>query len=240
MMKDIKIHLLIVILLVSFLQSSAMPTGKLSIKIRPVFQGKPLILNDKMYVTENGDSVSIEEFKCYISSLSLQNTKGLFNEKDSYHLLNADDTSSLTFTIKNIPATQYTAFKFTIGVDSLANVTGALEGALDPTLGMFWAWNTGYINAKLVGHSSSCKTLHHAFEFHIGGYLQPYTTLRKVSLPLSSFNIEADKTTTLILQVDISTWFKQVHLVALNHVVIPSVEAMKMADNYMEMFHVLE
>jgi hypothetical protein len=211
---------------------------KLIVQIHPTFNGLPLVLNDKIYLTENKDSISIEEFKFYISGIIFSGDENLYADKKGVYLLDAEDSSTFTFGFDNIPAGTYNSLTLNIGVDSLANVSGALEGALDPTLGMYWAWNTGYINAKLVGKSPSCKTLHNAFEFHIGGYKEPYKTLRKVQLTLPQLVITDSASTTLNLHVNIAKWFAGVRLFALNNVVIPSQEAMKMADNYMEMFQV--
>jgi len=227
--------LLTVLLMIVSIQF-ATAQGALGLQIIPVFNGKPLILNDKMYGTENGDSVSIEVFKFYMSSISLRNESKRFAEKSSYHLVDAEDSSSLNFKIENIPEAEYSLLTFNIGVDSTASVSGAMGGALDPSLGMYWAWNTGYIDAKLVGHSPSCNTMHHQFDFHIGGYKEPYITLRKVTLPLTACVISKGHTTLLTLNVDVATWFSGIHLTAMNNVVIPSLEALKIADNYMEMF----
>lgn len=210
--------------------------GAISIQIYPVFKGKKLVLKEKMYETDQGDFVSIEEFKFYMSALTFLHNRSVFKELNSYHLIDIEDSNSLFYKVENLPEGNYESFQFNIGVDSTASVSGALDGALDPTLGMYWAWNTGYINAKLVGTSPSCKTLHNQFEFHIGGYKEPYIALRKVSIPISNITIEKGKTSNLVLYVDVSKWFTGIHLTALNNVVLPSVEALRMADNYMEMF----
>ena len=38
------------------------------------------------------------------------------------------------------------SIKFLVGTDSTLNTAGILEADLDPVKGMYWAWNTGYIN----------------------------------------------------------------------------------------------
>lgn len=226
----------LMILITTYQSSNAQ--GILRLKFEPVFEGKPLVLNDKKYLTSVGDSVSIEEFNVYVSSIRLKDERIAFNEKNSYHLIKAEDSSSLMVEIKDVKDGTYQALKFDIGVDSASNVAGALGGALDPSLGMYWSWNTGYINAKLTGHSPSCNTPHNAFEFHIGGYILPFTTLRSVTLPLNKMPIDAKHITTLTISFDAASWFNQIHLITMNKVVQPSLEAMRMADNYMDMFKV--
>ena len=64
------------------------------------------------------------------------------------------------------------SFYLLYGTDSLSNISGAFNGALDPINGMYWTWNTGFINLKIEGTSSSQDKI----EWHIGGYQQPWTT----------------------------------------------------------------
>ena len=77
------------------------------------------------------------------------------------------------------------SISFCIGIDSLASVSGALSGDLDPSNGMYWAWQSGYINMKIEGTSSSCKTRKNSFNFHIGGYLKPYNAIKKIEIPIN-------------------------------------------------------
>ena len=70
--------------------------------------------------------------------------------------------------------TEFDAIQFNLGIDSLTNVSGALGGDLDPTKGMYWTWQNGYVNFKLQGTSDLCNNPKNEFEFHLGGYLKPF------------------------------------------------------------------
>ena len=220
-----------------------MQTGTLQIEISPVFNQQSLVLNEQAYINAHGDTLYIDGFRFYISQVKLAyHKRNSYAEKESYHLIDADDAASQKIILKDIGEGNYDEIHFILGTDSLANVSGAMGGDLDPTKGMYWAWNTGYINAKLEGHASVCKTLHRGFEFHIGGYLAPYKTLREVVLPIKEIHIQAGKITTLTLQADAAEWFKNPALIDLsktNSIVIPDQQAMMMADNYKDMFRVL-
>ena len=217
-------------------------TATLQIELELVFGKESLKLNTQAYINAHGDTLYIDGFRFYISGIKLRSHKNsAYAEKESYHLVDAEEAVSQKITLKNIPTGTYDELVFILGTDSLANVSGAMEGDLDPTKGMYWAWNTGYMNAKLEGHASVCKTLHHGFEFHIGGYLFPYQTAREVVLPLKETQVEAGKPAVLKLQADASEWFKNSALIDLaktNSIVIPGKEAMMMADNYRDMFRV--
>ena len=131
-----------------------------------VFDNHPLEINKK-YVSETKDSLEVNVFKFYISNISVQfadNTN--YSEENSYHLLDIENPNSLQIPLQNYTEKSILKIIFTIGVDSLANVSGAMSGDLDPTNGMYWAWQSGYINMKIQGTSLSCKTRKNAFDFH--------------------------------------------------------------------------
>jgi hypothetical protein len=219
-------------------------SGSLKIIIDPVFGKQPLILSTQPYVSGSGDTVFIDVFRFYMSGLKLKNSNnGIVAENDSYHLVDAVATGSLTITFTDIPEGTYSTLNFLLGVDSLANVSGAMSGDLDPAKAMYWAWNTGYIMAKLEGHSSTCPALHHAFEFHIGGYLPPYQTARKISLALPSLKIEGGQERIIHVKADAGEWFispSAVRLKETNNVTVPGKEACRIADNYSDMFSIQE
>jgi hypothetical protein len=217
--------------------------GSLKIIIDPVFGKYPLILSNRPYVSGSGDTVFIDLFRFYISGLKLKNANSDVAENNSYHLVDAVVPGSLTITFKDIPEGTYSALNFLLGVDSLANVSGAMSGDLDPAKAMYWAWNTGYIMAKLEGHSPACPALHHAFEFHIGGYLPPYQTARKISLAIPSLKIEGGKERIIQIKADAAEWFispSVVRLHEINSVTIPGKQACRIADNYSDMFSIQE
>ena len=229
---------LVYFFLMLFCPALVIAKGAVVIKIQPVFRGKPLLLGDKTYVTENGDPLTIEEFKFYLSNVSMTGSSRLFFETKSAHLINAADSNALLFRNEDVPAGVYSTLGLNIGIDSATNMAGALSGDLDPTLGMYWAWNTGYINAKLTGHSPMCQAAHNKFEFHIGGYLEPYNTIKKVTLKLNEVRVENGGTTTITLFADAAAWLKGLHLVSMNNVVTPSKEALRIAENYAGMLEV--
>jgi hypothetical protein len=76
-----------------------------------------------------------------------------------------------------------------------------MAGDLDPIKGMYWAWQSGYINMKIEGKSSSCRTRKNEFQFHIGGYLSPYYAMRKVALTYDK------KATEINIGIDLYNFF---------------------------------
>lgn len=218
--------------------------GTLIIKIHPVFNGAPVNLSTDLYVNAHQDSLFIDVFKCYLTAIKLMAENGTeFAEKKSAHLINAEDSTSLVIRLKQVPEGVYKSLNFAIGVDSLSSVSGALDADLDPAKGMYWAWNTGYIDAKLTGRCKQCKTRKNGFEYHIGGYSGPYKTIQKVKMTTDGLSILSNKTTVIELNVDLAEWFKNPEIIDLsktNAVLIPGKEALRMAQNYADMFQNLK
>lgn len=211
----------------------------LHIIILPEFNGVPLVLSKQLYVSGQNDSLYIDAFRCYISSISLSANGKKIVIDSTPHLLDAAEPQSLEILVPDVPATDYDELLLDIGVDSLSNVSGAMGGDLDPTKGMYWAWNTGFINAKLEGRGLNCPTLHHAFEFHIGGYAAPYNSLRHARLPFKNFTASPNNTSYIIvLHANLAAWFNGIRLQETNSIVMPSAKAMTMADNYTKMFSI--
>ena len=212
--------------------------GTLRITVVPTVGGKPLILNNQPYQTPHGDSIYMDVLRFYLSAIQLQGQGIDYEEKDSYHLINAEEPGAQTIVLKNIPVGRYKALIFNAGTDSLTNVAGAMGGDLDPTRGMYWAWNTGYINVKIEGRSKACSTLHHAFEFHIGGYMPPNQTVRRVALPLKNLVIRENATTSIQVHVDLAQFFSHINLASTNQVMIPGAQAAQLADYFADVFSV--
>ena len=209
----------------------------LLIQFKPVFHDKELVLNTQSYFNKAGDTISISKFRFYASSVTVLYLDGsIFSEKNSYHLLDASESSTLFLNVHANTAKQISSVSFNIGVDSLTSVSGALDGDLDPAKGMYWAWNSGYINAKLEGNVVS-KTGNREIEFHIGGYMKPYYAIREVKLKLSQYESFFIKEHLTII-ADVSAWFENTDLKTQSRIVTPGAEAMKMADNYINMFRI--
>jgi hypothetical protein len=212
-------------------------TDKAEIDIRALFKGSPLVLSEHYYVNEHGDTLYIDAFRFYISNISFIGRRNALLTNN--HLFDAADTNTYSFLVKNIPPGIYDSMQFTIGVDSIANVSGANEGDLDPVKGMYWAWNSGYIMAKLEGHSKVCKTLHHGFEFHIGGYMPPYNTARTVKLKIPEYFEVGRSLPAISLTADAAKWFSgNLDLAKTNNIAIPGKDAAMMADNYARMLFI--
>jgi hypothetical protein len=220
----------IIVLLLLYFQSFGQSKDSLSVNFKVNFNLFPLELNNQ-YITFNKDTVLISNFKCYISALQIHYAdKSVFVQKDSYHLLDIQNPSSLQIAVTKFNNKAITKVTFNIGIDSLTSVSGALNGDLDPTKGMYWAWQSGYINMKIEGKSPSCATRKNEFHFHLGGYRQPFYTLRNVE-----FNINDNSNITI--GIDLAKFFDTIDLSETNSVMIPGKTAMQLSDDVAKLFY---
>lgn len=203
---------------------------------------EPLVFG-KNYTNDLGEAFTVDRFKYYVHDIQLVNKR---NEKttisNDYFLVDHEDAASRMITLP-IPADTFTSIIYTLGVDSARNVSGAQTGALDPTLGMFWTWASGYVMAKLEGHSPASTLSGQAFTLHVGGFRSPYITIRQIELPLqNNMIIKKDASITVKINADINTWFSRVHNISIAQNSIchsPGKLANDIADNYEGMFTII-
>ena len=211
--------------------------------VKVVFKNKvkndALVLNTQTYTNSFNEEYSISKFKYYISNVALSHGNYTSAENNSYHLIDAADPASQTFSFNVAANHPYQSIHFLIGVDSLRNVSGAQTGALDPVNDMFWTWNSGYIMAKLEGNSPASPAINHKIEYHIGGFSGINNVLKPVVIDLGGLNIQNGKTTEIIIDADINTWWQDPNdLKFANSPVsaMPGELSKKYADNYRKMF----
>lgn len=202
-----------------------------------------LNMNTQWYKNENGDSFMVSKFNYYISNVKLTGVNGTANyaEQNSYHLVQQSDASSQSFDMANVPYGKYTSITFTIGVDSLMNVSGAQAGALDPLNGMFWDWNTGYIMLKFEGKSPQAKATNEVLQLHLGGFSGANSVVKTVTLSFADPIEVGANTPHIHLTADVLALFKapnKIDFSTISTIMTPGANAKKLADNYANMFTV--
>jgi hypothetical protein len=127
-----------------------------------------------------GDSFSFSKIRFYISNVRFHNeeiNEDYLPKKQAYLM---DISNAQTLKIPTPDSFHFTHIKFTLGIDSTTNSQGALSDDLDPIHGMYWTWQSGYINTKIEGLRGDKK-----FTFHLGGYSYPYNASQDVMLSLT-------------------------------------------------------
>ena len=153
------------------------------VRFIPMIDGAPLAPG-KACVLRDGTPVTISTFRYYVGQFTGWHDHAPRSFALPYQLVDLDD--STTWIVDLGPAMMFDSLTFTLGVDSLTNVSGVMPDDLDPIHGMYWTWNSGYINVKLEGSSAVSPYASHQFELHLGGYLPPHATAQRVVLRATS------------------------------------------------------
>ncbi len=213
--------------------------------ILPVFGDKP-ITEETWFVTKNGDSIQLENIRFYLSNIQFEMAhKSIVSDSGKAHLIDVFEPITLTIALPKIDFKNVKTIRFNIGIDSVTNVSGALSGDLDPQKGMYWAWQSGYINMKIEGKSPQSKNRKNVFQYHIGGYLQPFYSMKSIELPVNAQNTEGVfdvgfgmSDVGIVLKVDVSKFFDNIPIATQNSIMMPCKEAMQLADYSVKMFSI--
>ena len=121
-----------------------LPVGHMDVTFNNQMGGKPISFSTMTNINAVGDTYSVNTLKYYITSFSLIKSDSTKVNYPIYKLINARDSSTCVLNLDTIPNGDYVIARFNLGLDSSHNYTGLQTGDLDPSMGMFWDWNTGY------------------------------------------------------------------------------------------------
>lgn len=218
--------------------------GNLNLYFEGMVGLESLVFSTKTYTNQIGNSYNITMAKYYISNIKLTKTdNSVFVVNNSYHIIDLSDSLLSLVKLSGVPYGNYKAIQFMIGVDSTRNVSGAQTGALDPALGMFWTWSSGYIMAKIEGTSPQSTASANKLEFHIGGFSGVNNVLKTVSPTFGPDTAKVSSTITPIIHLssNLAKWFASPTVIdfsVINAITMPGTNAKNIADNYMDMFMV--
>lgn len=173
--------------------------------------------------TVKKDSIEIETFKFYISDLKLKlNDQLVYENKHLFKLIDLSEDSVFTASTYVPSHLLFNSISFSIGVDSSTNKEGIHSGDLDPTKGMYWTWQSGYINLKLEGTSPLCPTRHHKFQYHIGGFKEGVYPIQTLIYPASNKYMKD-------IYIELDKFFSTIDLTKENTVMIPGKQAVELS-----------
>lgn len=193
LMKNIKTNLLIItcILFVSCIKEETKTVDQttksdLSISFNNTVQGNPINSSNIDYTNASGNKYSVSILKYYVTNIVLVDINNNQYLAKNYNLIDIEEPSQNTFLLKNVPFGTYKSINFILGVDSVRNNSGVQDGFLDPSYGMIWTWNTGYIFFKHEGSFKDSIDNIKPLRFHLG--TTPGRGFVEVSLPNISVN----------------------------------------------------
>lgn len=205
---------------------------QVGVQFQFVFNSEIIQVGEKYYLKSIDDSVSVESLRMYISDFKFCNNAQLLDSTEKkFFLIDLDNKQSQYITLHRRNNLKFNQLKFNVGADSLTNVSGARGGDLDPTKGMYWTWQSGYINFKIEGKSNSCPSRNHMFQFHIGGYQNPYNTFRQVTLQTNSKR-------KIVITVAVDELLSRINLKETYEVMSPNAKAVEIANLFPFIFSI--
>lgn len=143
-------------------------TGSINITIEHYTGNTPLQLGQLNAVNAAGNTYQVDLLKYYISNITFVRSDSSTYNLGNYDLIDADNPASMEISGTNIPNGNYIGVHFFVGVDSARNNSVDQSGDLDPSYGMFWPWNTGYIFFKHEGFYVDTAGAIQSLLFHYG------------------------------------------------------------------------
>ena len=181
-------------LLFFWIKSYAFSQNQLvKIDFQIVYGETEVFLNENILI-DSTDWIVFSKLKFYIGNCrSYSKGDTVISQRIDYYLVDFSKSENLPISIETSESLD--SICLLIGTDSLTNVSGLFEGALDPLSGMYWAWNSGYIHLKVTGKSSLVTNEKQQFDWHLGGYRKPYPTqfslTKKVKNGKIDFNLDS-------------------------------------------------
>ena len=204
-------------------------TETFEINFQPTFLSKKLNLNQNYYTNQNY-SIQFNTFKFYISNIALiKENRIVWKVTPGFYLIDLEDTNSLKIESLIPQKLNFDQISFDLGLDSLTNVSGAMGGALDPTKGMYWTWQNGYINLKLEGKCKISTQEENEFVFHLGGYQSPFSAIQKISFKTRKHDIYQ-------IEVELNNWISEIDFQNTKSIMSPRKEAIEMSKTATKMF----
>ncbi|MFM9028833.1 MAG: MbnP family protein [Bacteroidota bacterium] len=186
-------------------------TGHVDFTVTNKVDNEILQIGQRNYTTADGDSFQIDLLKYFITNFTFVKADGSEHNVGNYDLINSNNPASYDISLNGIPFGTYTGLRFYLGIDSARNNDLTNIGDLDPSTGMFWPWNTGYIffmaEGSFVGSTGTETPLRH----HYGGT----SALVSIDLPMDitissghrhvdlAFNINALYNTPTPIDLDV-------------------------------------
>ncbi len=226
---------LLYLCLLSFSTLFAQTEKELQLSFSPTFEKQSILILEEQSSVYGADSIQITALKFFVSAIAFyQKDQVVFEEENSYHLIDIEDMNSLNIPLVVPENLEFDAVHFNLGIDSLTSEAGVFDGALDPTNGMYWTWQSGYINFKLEGTSPICPVRKNAFQFHLGGYRAPYNLLQKIHL--NCINPSDD----IHINIAIDQFLDQIKLSDTYEIMSPNKEALTLAKQLPTIFSIVE
>ena len=174
----------------------------LSLNFTHTVDGNALETDTMIYTNQIGQNYSVQTLRYLLSDITLHSVKGASTLLDEVHFITLSDPSTFNLDIQDINSSNYTAISFTMGLDSLKNIT---DNYLNESFFPSFAWpdfmGGGYHYMQLEGDYT---TAFQGYATHTGGTDGLDFSFTK-NFPIALNIANANK--TIIINMEINNWY---------------------------------
>ena len=195
--------------------TSSQDLMNVTLQFQNQIEGENVVLNSESYVNAD-ETYQIETLRYIISNIVLIAENGeefVYPQAESYFVINEENEASKSITLENIPAQNYAAIRFGLGVDQsnypLNGVNNFVPTAEENN--MLWSWSAGYIFLRFEGNYTSATATNHPFAYHIGSHGEMLDNYKEITLdfenmlsPNSSNSVEITSNIAKIFNAEFS------------------------------------
>jgi len=183
-------HALKKILLLPLLLATGAGAADLRVDFLPQFNGAPLAFDVLRNQTAAGQKISVTRLDFLASDISLRRDDGTWLEQKNWFAFISARDGKTNFTLENIPAGNYNAIRFQIGLPPEINHGDAAQWPanhpLNPDVNhLYWGWSKEYVFLALEGGWQNGGK-ESGFSYHIATDRQLMTVEMPVQLDLHS------------------------------------------------------
>jgi hypothetical protein len=188
-------------------------------------------------ISSDSTQIGAEQFrlvacKFYVGRITLfKDDHAVWTEGNTYHLVDVSHAGGDTVCLAAPHELQYDHVSMVFGIDSITNSSGALGGDLDPMLGMYWTWQSGYIFTKIEGTFDTTSG-REELQLHLGGYSFPENAIQEKTLACADSSIH--------MKVHMRSFLQSEQVMRKKKVMSPSLAAVEMANIFVENIHLVE
>lgn len=187
------------------------PDYNLTFKVTPLVNGQTFQMGSA-YTSSENQRFMYEKFQFYLSKVKLTATDG--SEQSISDVMWYDLSQPETIKLK-VPEGDYSALKFSIGLDSAMNASNPADYAeghpLSYSQNNYWTWASKYIFAKLEGrcdNNLSGTDYAGAFSYHLG-----LDTLYREKTLARNISVSTDAVTNVELIINVDEIFEGIDIV---------------------------
>jgi hypothetical protein len=181
-----------------------------SLNFTHTVDGNVLETDQMIYTNASGQNYSVQTLKYLLSDITLHSANGTSTLLEEVHFITISDPSTFNLDIQDLNSANYTAISFTMGLDSLKNIT---DNYLNESFFPSFAWpdfmGGGYHYMQLEGDYT---TAFQGYATHTGGTDGLDFSFTK-NFPIA-LNIE-NANTTIIINMEINNWYSNPNTISL-------------------------